>query len=189
MFQDSSGGFAAGSAVAGAGFGRGAVDGGDGDAGGEDDDVPVPDGGSGGDATGCSALPFGCVCSPTEPTQVRACTATSVVTGTGQRGVCCSNPFRCICASYECVRTGGACTCQLATTGAGARVDDCSGVTDRPSIRCCLSYGQCVCSSVACLLTEAEVPNCSVQTLLGCPAGEGRVETCEPAGAAAGGQG
>lgn len=185
MFQDSSGGFAAGgpaTAVGASGDGLDAGVVGD-DAHGADDGDPDPGGGM---AMGCSSLPFGCVCSPGEPTQVRACTRTSVAMGPGQRGVCCGNPFQCICLAYECVRIGGGCSCQLAAPGGGTRVDDCSAVTANASIKCCRSFGQCVCSSTACLFTETSVPSCSVDDLLACPPGDTSVTTCEPFGSQSG---
>ena len=141
------------------------------------------DDGGGGTAMNCSALPFGCVCAPAEPSQVGACTTSSVVKMSGQRGVCCDNGFNCICVAYECVMTGGGCACQLAQASlAGARVDDCGAATADPAIKCCRSYGQCVCSTVDCLLTETQVPGCSVQDLLTCADGEASPTTCEPAG-------
>jgi hypothetical protein len=180
MFQDSSGGFAAGGPAGAVGSGDDRPDGGIPDgAGGGDDGEPDP--GAGGTAMGCSALPFGCACSPTEPTQVRACTTTSVVKAPLQRGVCCSSAFLCICAAYECIGMGAGCSCQLAEPGGGSRVTGCGGVTSNASIKCCRSFGQCVCSSVPCLLTETEVPACSVQELLTCAPNERSVETCEPA--------
>jgi hypothetical protein len=133
-----------------------------------------------GSAKHCSALPFGCVCSPTEPTQVGACTMASVIKKAGQQGVCCDNDVNCICLAYECVRAGGGCSCQLAQASlAGTRVDDCAAVTTNPTIKCCRSYGQCVCAAADCLLTETIVAGCSVQDLLSCAAGERTVGTCE----------
>jgi len=128
----------------------------------------------------CSALPFGCICAPSEPTQVGACTTTSVVKMAGQRGACCRNEVNCICVAYECVRMGGGCACQLAQAGtAGARVDDCGAAPANPAIKCCRSYGQCVCSATDCLLTETPVPDCSARDLAACAAGEAAVASCE----------
>jgi hypothetical protein len=138
----------------------------------------------------CSALPFGCVCSPAEPSQVGACTTSSVAETPGQQGVCCAGAIHCICVAYECVRTGGACTCQLAQASAPAmRVDDCSAVTANPDVKCCRSYGQCVCSATDCLLTETQVSGCGVQDLLGCGAGETSVASCEEASTGSAGAG
>jgi len=132
-----------------------------------------------GSAKNCSALPFGCVCAPTEPTQVAACTTASVVKKAGQQGACCQNDVNCICVAYECVRAGGGCSCQLAQASVtGTRVDDCGTVTTNPAIRCCRSYGQCICGTADCLLTETPVAGCSVQDLLSCAAGERSVSTC-----------
>jgi hypothetical protein len=99
----------------------------------------------------------------------------------GQQGVCCDNAFNCTCVAYECVRLAGACTCGLAAGSPGTRVDDCSAATANPAIKCCRSYGQCVCSSTDCLLTETQVSGCSVQDLLICPAGDVSVDACEDA--------
>ncbi len=134
----------------------------------------------------CSALPFGCICSPIEPSQVGACNTSAVVRIPGQQAVCCNNAFNCTCVAYECVRTGGACTCGLAAASAGARVDDCSAATvANPAITCCRGYGQCVCGSADCLLTETQVSGCSVQDLLICPVGDVNVDACEAAGVGA----
>jgi hypothetical protein len=180
FLQRSSDGFAGGGSVAGNG--------------GQGGDTPEGQGGSGaaagavggGGAAGamnCSALPFGCICAPSEPTQVAACTTSSVLKVAGQRGLCCDGAINCICVAYECVRTGGACNCQLAQPSlTGMRVDDCSGVTANPSITCCRGYGQCVCSFGGCLPTETQVSGCSVQDLLSCEVGETGVEGCEGAG-------
>jgi hypothetical protein len=131
----------------------------------------------------CSALPFGCVCSPEEPTQVSACTTTSVANAAGQRGVCCAGPLNCICVAYECLRLGGGCSCQLTASNApGTRLEDCGDVTANPAIKCCRSHGQCVCSSADCLLTEFRVSNCSVHDLAWCARGEDSVASCESAG-------
>jgi hypothetical protein len=160
---------------------RAGSDGSDGGAGGSGEGAA-----GGGAAMNCSALPFGCVCAPAEPSQVGACTTSSVIKGPSQRGACCDNGFNCICVAYECVRMGGGCACQLAQASlAGARVDDCAAVTVNPAIKCCRSYGQCVCGTVDCLLTETQVAGCSVQDLLTCAAGEATVASCEPAGAGA----
>jgi len=161
---------------------------GDGGGGGGDADAASGDGGGGdggGAATHCSALPFGCVCSPTEPSQVGACNTASVVQKAGQRSICCDNPYNCICVAYECVRDGsGSCSCQLAAATAGTRVDDCGAVTTNPAIKCCRSYGQCVCSTLDCLPIETQVSGCSVTDLLTCDVGSDSVPACEPAGAA-----
>ena len=133
----------------------------------------------------CSALPFGCICSPIEPSQVGACNTSSVVRMPGQQGVCCNNAFNCTCVAYECVRMGGACTCGLAAASAGTQVDNCSATTANPAIKCCRGYGQCVCSSADCLLTETQVSGCSVQDLLACPAGDVSVEASRGRGGGA----
>jgi hypothetical protein len=188
MLRAGSGGYAGEGTVAGDGHDGGGFDETD-DA---DADPRVGDGGGtdgGGDEDGgaamhCSALPFGCVCSPTEPSQVGACNTGSVIKMAGQRSVCCNSPYNCICVAYECVRISGSnCICQLAATGAGARVDDCGAVTGSPAIKCCRSYGQCVCSALDCLPIETQVSNCNIQNLLVCDAGNESVSRCEPAGA------
>jgi hypothetical protein len=150
--------------------------------------IGAGDGGSaaGGSAMNCSALPFGCVCSPSEPSQVGACTTASVVRMPAQHGVCCDNSFNCVCVAYECLRVAGGCSCQLAVAAAaGMRVDDCSALTANPGIKCCRSYGQCVCGAADCPLTDTPVPGCSVQDLLACSPGESSVRSCEGAGVAA----
>jgi hypothetical protein len=139
----------------------------------------------GGGAMNCSALPFGCVCSPTEPSQVGACTAESVLKTPGQQGVCCDNSFYCTCVAYECVLINGAsCACQLADKSlGGTRADDCGATTVNAAVKCCRSYGQCVCSTADCLFTETQVSGCSVQDLLACDVGSARVQSCETSGA------
>jgi len=183
FLEQDAGGFAAGGHVdAGAtGDGRqGEDDGGGGGIGG----AAAGGAAGGGSAMNCSALPFGCVCSPSEPSQVSACTTASVVGMPAQQGVCCDNSFTCLCVAYECVRTGGACSCQLAVAAAaGMRVDDCTAVTTNAGVTCCRSYGQCVCGAAACLVTETPVTGCSVQDLLTCSPGERSVSSCEGAGA------
>ena len=138
----------------------------------------------GGAAMNCSALPFGCICSPTEPSQVGACNIRSVIKMAGQQGVCCDNEFNCICVAYECVRINPAnCACGLAAASlVGTRVENCSGTTANSAVKCCRSYGQCICSTADCLLTEAQVSGCSVQDLLICDVGNSRVDHCEGAG-------
>jgi hypothetical protein len=181
FLKKDSGGFAGGGNL-------GGNDGGDGGSGG----VPGNGGsGAGGLAMNCSALPFGCVCSPEEPTQVSACNTTSVVKMPEQRGVCCDNAFNCICVAYECVRMGGGCSCQLAQASvAGTRVDNCSAVTASATIKCCRGYGTCVCSSMDCLPFEMQVTGCSVQDLLVCDIGNRSVQSCEGSGSGgAGGTG
>jgi hypothetical protein len=185
FLEESAGGFAAGRRQVdggAAGDGQAGAPGGDGGAAAGGAEV----GGSagGGSAMNCSALPFGCVCSPSEPSQAGACTTASVVKMPGQQGVCCDNSFNCVCVAYECVRVGGGCSCQLAVAAAaGMRVDNCSAVTVNPGIKCCRSYGQCVCGVADCLLTETPVSGCSVQDLLACSPGESSVSSCEAAGA------
>jgi hypothetical protein len=205
ILQENSGGYAAGGsgAVAGDGHDGGAADAQDEGAGdGPDDpgaDLPADgedasggdgDGGGGSDGAGgaamhCSALPFGCVCAPLEPSQVGACNTGSVIKMPGQRSVCCNNPYNCICVAYECVRISGSnCSCQLAAASlAGTRVDDCGAVTGNPAIKCCRSYGQCICSTMDCLPIETQVPNCNIQDLLACDVGSESVSRCEEAGA------
>jgi len=156
------------------------------DAGGVGDDGGPSDGG--GVESGvlhCSALPFGCVCSSTEPSQVAACNTASVIATPGQRSVCCNSPYNCICVAYECVRANGSsCSCQLAAaTAEGTRVDDCGTVSASSTIKCCRSYGQCVCSTLDCLPIETQVSNCNVMDLLTCDVGNDSVSACEPAGA------
>jgi hypothetical protein len=202
ILRDDSGGNAAGGAVAVGGGGQGGGDGdgvddaGTGSADAGADATPGgrggEDGGGGEDSGGggamhCSALPFGCVCSPTEPSQVGACNTGSVIRASAQRSVCCDNPYRCICVAYECVRVNAAsCSCQLAAAKVdGARVGDCADVAAKPTIKCCRSYGQCVCSTTDCLPIETPVASCSVQDLLTCDAGDTGVSACEAAGAAA----
>lgn len=133
----------------------------------------------------CSSLPFGCVCSPREPSQVTSCDPSSVVKVPGQDGVCCQNAFRCICAAYECVlRTPASCVCQLAGAGGpGTRVAECGpAMAGDLSLKCCRGNEGCACGTAACLPTEAEVPDCRVEDLLTCALGDDRVETCEEAG-------
>jgi hypothetical protein len=195
VLNENSGGYAAGAgAVAGDDHDASAADASDeGAPDGLDDagaDPPVGgnDGGGGDDGGGaamhCSALPFGCVCAPTEPSQVGACNTGSVIKMPGQRSVCCNNPYNCICVAYECVRAGATnCACQLAAATAGTRVDDCSGVIGNAAVKCCRSYGQCVCSTLDCLPIETRVPNCSIQDLVACDVDNESVPGCEEAGA------
>lgn len=154
------------------------------DASGGGDGGPSDGGGAESGGLHCSALPFGCVCSPTEPSQVGACNTGSVIAASGQRSVCCNNPYNCICVAYECVRTNGSsCSCQLAAaTAEGTRVDDCGTVSASPAIKCCRSYGQCVCSTLDCLPIETQVSNCNLTDLLTCDVGNDSVSACEPAG-------
>lgn len=194
ILKESSGGYAAGGPVGGG-------DDHDGAAPDESDDAPVVSDavasgdasddktqGDGGTADGaalhCSALPFGCVCSPTEPSQASACNIASVIAMPGQQSVCCNNAYDCICVAYECVRVNGSsCSCQLAASNSeGTRVDDCGAVSANPAIKCCRSYGQCVCSNLDCLPIETLVPGCSVKDLLTCDVGNDSVSSCEPAG-------
>jgi hypothetical protein len=150
--------------------------------------VGEPDGGTGGSdgaaAMHCSALPFGCVCSPTEPSQVGACNIGSVIKMPGQRSVCCDSPYNCICVAYECVRISASnCSCQLAAASlAGTRVDECSAPAGSGPIKCCRGYGQCVCSSLDCLPIETPVPSCNIQDLLVCDVGGDSVSRCEDKG-------
>src|SRR5262245_52122751 len=178
ILQGGSGGNAAGGGGAVAGDAR---DGGGAD-GLEDDDAEAAD--AGGGAMHCSALPFGCVCSPTEPSQVDACNTGSVIKMPGQRSICCVSPYNCICVAYECVRVSASnCACQLAAAAlAGTRVDTCSAPAGSAAIKCCRGYGQCVCSTMDCLPIETQVPSCNIQDLLACDVGSESVSRCEDAG-------
>ena len=191
--RESSGGFAGSATVGGNDAGTSVEADGNGvggeETGGSGGDGADAAGGSGGGppndgaAIMCSVLPFGCVCSPAEPSQVGACTTTSVVRMAEQRAVCCDDEFKCICVAYECVRAGSSCACQLAQAGAaGTRVDDCSAVTGNAAIKCCRSYGQCICSAMDCLPIETRVANCSLDDLLTCDANGKSVSRCDRAG-------
>jgi len=182
---DQTSNFAGSATVGGTDAGPVAEDGGAGADGGA---VGESDGGRGGSEGGgamhCSALPFGCVCAPTEPSQVGACNTQSVIKMPGQQSVCCDSPYNCICVAYECVRISASnCSCQLAAASlAGTRVDDCGAVAGNAAINCCRSYGQCVCSTMECLLVETKVPDCNIQDLLTCDVGNDSVSRCEDAG-------
>ena len=82
------------------------------------------------------------------------------------------------------MRSAAVCVTMRRALTAGTRVDDCGAVTANPAIKCCRSYGQCVCSTLDCLPIETQVSSCSVADLLICDVGSNSVPVCEPAGVA-----